>query len=408
MPHNAIGIRWDVIPRFLATRACVILAGLLAVSRTDALEVWAYSAGSGASVPVPVSVGWAGQNLAPSAGNLSFPVEDDLSLGLNAWQLADQSRNLANPVFTGNLSIAHAQEAASNGWRLTLTSRYVFDFGDGPNLGVSVVVGGKDFTVLFDLSSTGDLVATPRGSSPLTLTTGGDGPTAYNDFAITYYPGTGTSELRFNNVAVGVWGGVSTVALDSVAWGSFGGDQRGVMNFHRVAFEVLGPPSVTPGDYNTDDRVDGLDYQQWRTDFGRALTPLGSRSDGNSDGRIDAADYTIWRDHFGTGVAGLLGDYNSDGSVDAGDYTVWRDTVGAAGSSPSADGDGDGDVDAFDYSVWRTRYGSGAASGSSRTRAVPEVSTLWLTLGTFLTTPLLKSRSGTRQLAKADRKKYGL
>ncbi|QDT68933.1 hypothetical protein MalM25_18590 [Planctomycetes bacterium MalM25] len=62
------------------------------------------------------------------------------------------------------------------------------------------------------------------------------------------------------------------------------------------------------------------------------------------------------------GPSVLPGDYNLDGKVDAADYTVWRDTDGSVGVGLAADGDGDGDVDVDDYLVWKGNYGAMAMS----------------------------------------------
>jgi glucose/arabinose dehydrogenase len=81
----------------------------------------------------------------------------------------------------------------------------------------------------------------------------------------------------------------------------------------------------------------------------------------------------------------LAGDYNKDRSVDAADYVVWRDMIGDEGYRLAADGNGDGKIDAADYAVWQDNFGatwSTTGNGASGTvlRAVPETTSLWLTV----------------------------
>lgn len=85
----------------------------------------------------------------------------------------------------------------------------------------------------------------------------------------------------------------------------------------------------------------------------------------------------------------LPGDYNFDGKVNAADYTVWRDTDGFMGAGLAADGDGDGDVDGDDYDVWAANYGAMAMSPATApasfavATAVPEPTTAALALLTL-------------------------
>jgi Dockerin type I domain len=81
---------------------------------------------------------------------------------------------------------------------------------------------------------------------------------------------------------------------------------------------------------------------------------------------------------YGSGSSlSVKGDYNNDGIVDSNDYQVWRTNFGST-VQLDADGNGDGTVNAADYTIWRAHLGQTAGSGS--VAAVPEPSTLWLTL----------------------------
>jgi hypothetical protein len=79
------------------------------------------------------------------------------------------------------------------------------------------------------------------------------------------------------------------------------------------------------------------------------------------------------------------GDYNENGAVDAADYTYWRDQLGQAISLPNSDpADNDGVVTQAEYEFWTSHFGTSIGAGNSaRTVAVPEPSTLSLTILAF-------------------------
>jgi endonuclease/exonuclease/phosphatase family metal-dependent hydrolase len=67
-----------------------------------------------------------------------------------------------------------------------------------------------------------------------------------------------------------------------------------------VVVDFRFPSEPLPGDYNSDGKVDGADYDAWKLAFGTD----NAAADGNGDGRVDAGDYTVWRDNLGAGGAG--------------------------------------------------------------------------------------------------------
>jgi hypothetical protein len=67
-----------------------------------------------------------------------------------------------------------------------------------------------------------------------------------------------------------------------------------------ITAEIHTIKPVTPGDYNLDGEIDGVDYTSWRSDFGMGGY---SDADGNRDGSIDAADYVTWRKGLATPAA---------------------------------------------------------------------------------------------------------
>lgn len=264
-----------------------------------------YQAGFGTSVAEP-SGRWTAQNTSPAQGNLAFPVADDLGLGINAWQIADQSVVSTNPAYAANLAAAEASLAISSGWRFKAKVRYVFDFGDAANLGLSVFVAGRGYELRLDLNTQGDLQATlvDETSRVHLLTSGGTGPLAYHDFALQYEPLTALTSFRFDNTLVDTWNGVPTLLSDSLLWGNSVGVTRGIVNYHRTVFEIAPFVTPRPGDYDSDGDVDGADFLAWRREFG-STTMLAA--DGNGNGVVDAADYVVWRHQFGqaNGVSSL-------------------------------------------------------------------------------------------------------
>ncbi|QDU54606.1 hypothetical protein [Aeoliella mucimassa] len=68
---------------------------------------------------------------------------------------------------------------------------------------------------------------------------------------------------------------------------------------------LLSPVQQATGDYNFDGVIDQSDYQQWRRDFGRTISPAGTGADGNGNGIVDLGDYTLWRDHLQSAATSL-------------------------------------------------------------------------------------------------------
>jgi autotransporter-associated beta strand protein len=80
---------------------------------------------------------------------------------------------------------------------------------------------------------------------------------------------------------------------------------------------------------------------------------------------------------------GVPGDYNENGIVDAADFTIWRDRLGQTFSLANENSGAmtPGVVDQEDYAFWKSQFGnSGSGSGSLGTAAVPEPTSLALSL----------------------------
>jgi hypothetical protein len=58
------------------------------------------------------------------------------------------------------------------------------------------------------------------------------------------------------------------------------------------------PPAGTPGDFDSDEDVDGADFLAWQRGVGR---PVATRTDGDADEDqdVDGADLALWGGHFG-------------------------------------------------------------------------------------------------------------
>jgi subtilisin-like proprotein convertase family protein len=71
----------------------------------------------------------------------------------------------------------------------------------------------------------------------------------------------------------------------------------------NVDFGNTEAPLALPGDYNSDDVVDLVDYIAWRNSMNQTVPPF-SGADGDGDGAVDQDDYGVWRAHFGMSLHG--------------------------------------------------------------------------------------------------------
>ncbi len=91
--------------------------------------------------------------------------------------------------------------------------------------------------------------------------------------------------------------------------------------------------------------------------------------------KVGIAFYEAW-------VPQVDGDFTGDGIVDGRDYVLWRESVGQTGPGLQADGNHDNMVDVNDYDLWRAHFGqtSGSGAGQTALKAVPEPSSLLISL----------------------------
>ena len=70
-------------------------------------------------------------------------------------------------------------------------------------------------------------------------------------------------------------------------------------------FAAESSPPPTPGDFNEDGAVDGIDLGIWATHYGTATGMTSRDGDGDGDGDVDGGDFLIWQRGFGPAVAAV-------------------------------------------------------------------------------------------------------
>ena len=232
----------------------------------------------------------------------------------NAWQINDNSTASGSyfAYFT-NLNTEQFDGATTNGWRFTITSRLLTDYG-GANGSIYFIYGNgtRRYGINLLLNAGSQLIVTPLGGSAITLTTAAGAGTNYHNHQLVYDPATGNVTYRFDGTPKVTWSGqASSGQSHEVVWGSDSSSDRGEMNFNRVDFEVFGQGVVATYDAgfagNPAVAPDPL-AQGWALSGSTSLVSAGPVSP-------DGVGLTQL---FGDAVADLPG--LSFGSVSAGDY----------------------------------------------------------------------------------------
>lgn len=85
------------------------------------------------------------------------------------------------------------------------------------------------------------------------------------------------------------------------------------------------------------------------------------------------------------------GDFNGDSAVNGLDLAIWRNNFGAVGAPTTTQGnaDGDGDVDGRDFLIWQRNVGASAVAAVA---AVPEPATALLAMLAGVTLAVLRQR----------------
>lgn len=124
--------------------------------------------------------------------------------------------------------------------------------------------------------------------------------------------------------------------------------------------------SASDGDYDGDNDVDGHDFLIWQQQLG-AEVEIGVGADGSEDGLVDASDLQVWESNFG-----LLAPLPTEGTTNFSIHTT--ESFLSPGSAPTLN---------FDWSA-----------PAISTASVPEPSSNWLGITTFLSMRLWPARRG--------------
>jgi hypothetical protein len=290
------------MPLFRIAWLGVLLAAALAPAAAQGFYLYHdFPAGfSSTTVWSPQAWLWSEENIAADSGRA---VLSDAASPWSAWRVTDSKAGLPNPRYATALDASSAADAAREGWRFAAFARYVDDFGDGPNQGLSLFLGNREYSLLLDLTAQGALQATLFDEAPkkFTLTTAGQGTSAFRNFALQSVPGTSLVDFFVDGVRVnagGSWDGRPFNHPDAAAWGNSdrAGAARGVMDFHYVVLEI-GSSRRGVGDLNVDGNVDGRDLLWWQRTLGSASEPL---SDADGDGVVGGGDLRRWEDGWGS------------------------------------------------------------------------------------------------------------
>lgn len=163
------------------------------------------------------------------------------------------------------------------------------------SLGYNLIGGGVRGTASFN--STGDQVGV---LNPML------GPLADNGGVTkTHIPLAGSPAIDVGDPAAEVGMG-NTPLFDQRAFPYLrvaDGDTTGGSRIDIGATELQTPSTSASayGDYNTDGRVDALDYVVWRKVQGSTVLPF-TGADATGNGRVGTEDYNVWRARFGTSI----------------------------------------------------------------------------------------------------------
>ena len=262
-----------------------------------------YPAGSPpAGTFAPDLFDWLPQN----ASGAGAAIANDAGLGRNAWRVTDSSTALPNPHYLQSLSATQWTAAQRDGWRLSTYARYVDDFGDGPNQGLTAYLGNREYDLMLDLDAARNLRATfyDETNASFTLTTGGNGAAAFHNFSLRNVPGSASVQFYFDGQLINAnraWDGVPFTHAHTIQWGAGNraGASRGVMDYNYAAFEI-GPFAPALADFDGNGGVDGDDLLWWQRTLGSSQNP---EIDGNANGLVDFGDLTLWKERFGTATA---------------------------------------------------------------------------------------------------------
>lgn len=218
---------------------------LVTIARYDAGTTATHPAGP----PAPESVeggSWTAL-IGNDPGLTTYAVMDDLSTGINAWQVSDQS-TAAQMFIQYNFPQTAEQNAShrTNGWVLTIRNRFVDDYGNSA-LTCMAQYGQQDgqrHLIWFDHAANDEQYVWLHNVFGGSMTAPGD--TAYHTHQIVFNPATTNAsyyfdgELKYEN-----WtGDVSQFTYAGVQWGTGAAANVGTMNVNYVEFQAIPAPSI--------------------------------------------------------------------------------------------------------------------------------------------------------------------
>ena len=239
-------------------RSVMTLALVIAINgqSLEAITIALYDAGTAgnpATPPDPVSASGGSWTLdSGTTGTSAGPILDDSGLGLNAWQIIDES-SINRSFHSYSIAVTPTQinNALANGWQLDGRLRIVEDDFDASRTYFLLFDdGSKRWSFIFDLDTNNDLIVTPEqngGNTSFALTSDGSGAALYHDYSLVYNPLTGLASFFFDGAlqTASYSGATSIFVFDLVFFGSGSSLGQGIANFNRIEFQINPAPSTS-------------------------------------------------------------------------------------------------------------------------------------------------------------------
>lgn len=151
---------------------------------------------------------------------------------------------------------------------------------------------GSSFMIDFRVGPTGEFTNFDAG--PSSILTAEDGSDFENAVTTRWSPG------GFGNLHMAPLGEFSiTSPITIYAQGPSTGltaDPRTV--YDGVGYELVGPPTDIPGDFDGDDDVDGDDFTIWKANFPKTTGGTLNTGDADGDADVEGADFLVWQANF--------------------------------------------------------------------------------------------------------------
>lgn len=200
----------------------------------------------------PETEGWS--RFRPFNNVASFPVTNDLGIGVDAWAVDDNGQGVGQDGLYGvNLSNDQISEAMAGGWVLRGNLRVVnasSSLDGAVHLGflTEPAAGGQRFGLNLGVNSSGNPVVNLLGEAgEIELTDLDDG---YHLYELVFDPDANTADffvdgmIRFSDYAGVTLASAPGAATPSVAFGSAAADGTGQGNYQLVQFAILQVPEA--------------------------------------------------------------------------------------------------------------------------------------------------------------------